>query len=82
MYGEDVPVRARVVSIEGLSAHADRDELLRWVGTAPKPPGTVFMTHGEPDAAKALAKAIKERFEIEPYIPEMGQSFDLSYLLG
>lgn len=80
MYGEDVPVRARVVSIEGLSAHADRDEILRWVGTAPKPPGTMFMTHGEPEASEALARAIKERFAIQPYIPEMGQSYDLSYL--
>jgi metallo-beta-lactamase family protein len=81
MYGEDVPVRARVVSIEGLSAHADREELLRWVGTAAKPPGTMFMTHGEPEASKALARAVKERFAVEPYIPGMGQSYDLSYLV-
>ncbi len=81
MYGENVPVRARVVSIEGLSAHADRDELLRWVGTAPKPPGTIFLNHGEPDGLKALGGALKERFAVEPYIPEMGQEYELEYLL-
>ena len=82
MYGENVPVRARVVSIEGLSAHADRDELLRWVGTAPRPPETIFLTHGEPEASKALGRAVKEKFAVEPYIPGMGQEYDLGYLLG
>ncbi|MCZ7576664.1 MAG: hypothetical protein M5U18_06325 [Dehalococcoidia bacterium] len=81
MYGEDLPVRARVVSIEGLSAHADRDEMLRWIGTAPKPPGTIFLNHGEPNGSKALGRALKERFALEPYIPEMGQEYDISYLL-
>lgn len=81
MYGEDIPVQARVVSIEGLSAHADRNELLRWVGTAPKPPHRVFLVHGEGEALTTLGEAVMERFKVAPEIPLMGQEFDLSGLL-
>jgi len=81
MYGEDIPVQARVVSIEGLSAHADRDELLRWVGTAPRPPRRVFLVHGEGEALTTLGEAVMERFRVAPEIPLMGQEVDLSDLL-
>ena len=81
MYGEDIPVAARVVSIERLSAHADREELLRWVGTAPKPPRRVFLVHGEGGALTTLGEAVMERFGVAPEIPLMGQEVDLSDLL-
>ena len=46
MFGEYVPVRAKVENLEMLSAHADCDELMRWLKTAKTPPKTVFVTHG------------------------------------
>ncbi|MDP2743724.1 MAG: MBL fold metallo-hydrolase [Dehalococcoidia bacterium] len=49
--GQHYPVRARIVQMPGLSAHADRDDLFRWLSALPKPPKCVFVTHGEPDAA-------------------------------
>ena len=56
IHGEDVPVRARVASISGFSAHADEDELSRWLASLPAPPRRTFLVHGEP-AALAAAKA-------------------------
>jgi metallo-beta-lactamase family protein len=57
MFGEEVPVRARIVRLDSLSAHADRSELARWTATAgPKPPRRMFVTHGEPEAAESMAQ--------------------------
>ena len=81
MYGIDVPIHAEVTTINGLSAHADRDELLRWVGTAPRAPRTVFLTHGEKESAEALAREVRQRFGSGTEVPAMGQEFDLTYLL-
>jgi metallo-beta-lactamase family protein len=61
MYGQDVPVRAHVASIDGLSAHADRSDLLRWLDGFEVPPAATWVVHGEPPAAAALAAAIAQR---------------------
>lgn len=61
MLGHDVPVRARIESIDALSAHADREETLRWLGGFTRPPGETYLVHGEPAAAAGLAEAIKAR---------------------
>jgi len=60
MFGEDVPVRARVATIGGFSAHADEAELTRWLATFPSPPGRTFLVHGEP-AALAASQARMDR---------------------
>ncbi len=62
IHGRDVAVRATIESLEGLSAHADREELLRWLAGFTGAPGRVHVIHGEPRAAAALAEAIRERF--------------------
>jgi metallo-beta-lactamase family protein len=59
MFGEDVPVRAHVETIHGLSAHADADGLMRWLRTATRPPRRVFVVHGDPSPAAALASRIR-----------------------
>jgi metallo-beta-lactamase family protein len=61
IHGRDIPVRARVVTLDGLSAHADRDEILRWLASFTRPPRRTFVVHGEPHAAERLSKAIRER---------------------
>ncbi len=53
IHGEDVPVKARIASIAGFSAHADEDEISRWLATFPSPPGRTFLVHGEPPALEA-----------------------------
>ncbi|QAT83294.1 Ribonuclease [Corallococcus coralloides] len=61
IHGEDVPVRAGVETVDGLSAHADREELLGWLRTFPRPPRETWLVHGEPAASEALAASIRER---------------------
>ncbi len=55
IFGEDVPVRAHIETLPRLSAHADADGLLRWLRTASHPPRRLFVVHGEPEPAAALA---------------------------
>jgi metallo-beta-lactamase family protein len=58
IYGEDVPVNARIVKLEGFSAHADQAALLAWTTNAPRPPGQIYLVHGEPDATAVLASML------------------------
>ena len=59
--GESLPVRAQVLSIPGFSAHGDRNELLRWLGTPATRPRRVFVTHGEPETAAAFAGTLRQQ---------------------
>lgn len=70
IHGEYVRVKAEVASLGSLSAHADRDELLQWVGQLPRKPKQVFVTHGEPVAADSLRQAIEERYRWGCTVPE------------
>ena len=59
--GRWYPVKARVEQIHGLSAHADRDELLAWLMEFTQPPRHIFVTHGEAKAAVAFAEFVREK---------------------
>jgi len=60
IHGEYVPVRAEVDNLSMLSAHADADEIMRWLGGFSRAPRHTFIVHGEPDAADALRLRIKD----------------------
>ena len=77
IHGEYVPVRAEVASLGSVSAHADRNELLAWIGRLPRAPQRVFVTHGEPVAADRLRLAIEEKFHWPTTVPEHRQSVEL-----
>ncbi len=62
MFGEMVPVRARVLELGGLSAHGDYNDILRWLEGFERAPRQTYMVHGEPAAAAAMAARVKERF--------------------
>jgi metallo-beta-lactamase family protein len=70
IHGQQVPIRAEVTQLDSLSAHADRDELLAWIGALPSAPQRVFVTHGEPVAADSLRQAIEERHRWPCSVPE------------
>jgi metallo-beta-lactamase family protein len=59
IFGADVPVRAHVETVPRLSAHADADELMRWLRTASRAPRRLFVVHGEPEPAAALAERVR-----------------------
>jgi metallo-beta-lactamase family protein len=61
LFGEDVPVRARIHTIGGLSAHADRSALLGWLSAFKRPPARTFVVHGEDLIAQDFAKFIAHR---------------------
>ena len=73
IHGQLVPVRARVVTLDGLSAHADREEIFRWLAGFRRPPRRVYVVHGEPAASESLAVAIRSRLGWTVEVPREGQ---------
>lgn len=61
LFGEDVTVQAEVVALDGLSAHADRDELMRWLRGFRRAPRLTSVVHGEPEAAESLRARIADQ---------------------
>jgi len=58
MFGQEVPIRAQVESLEQFSDHADTPELLEWLHTFRRPPKQTYLVHGEPPAASQLCEAM------------------------
>lgn len=69
LLGEEVPVRARVDTIHGLSAHADADGLLRWLRTARRPPKRVAIVHADPEPARAFAARVSRELGWRATVP-------------
>ena len=74
IFGEDIPVRAAVHTVDGLSAHADQLALLDWAGAFRTPPARTFVVHGESAAALTLADALRQRPGWRVTVPEYGQT--------
>jgi metallo-beta-lactamase family protein len=77
IHGEYVAVRAEVHNLDMLSAHADADEILRWLGGFKAPPRTTFIIHGEPAASDALRHRIEEELGWACVVPDHGQTVEL-----
>ena len=78
IHGEYVPVRAEVKNLDMLSAHADADEILRWLRGFKQPPRMTLITHGEPAASDALRHRIEQDLGWPCTVPDHGQHFDLT----
>ena len=70
--GEEIGVRAHIYNLEGLSAHADRDDIIKWLSCFTKKPANIFLVHGEVASAQALSMTITEKLSIPSYIPHYG----------
>ncbi|MHB1048186.1 MAG: MBL fold metallo-hydrolase RNA specificity domain-containing protein [Thermoanaerobaculia bacterium] len=68
--GDGLTVKAAIRKIPALSAHADADELIAWMKTAPAPPKTLFLTHGEPAAQDTFAARIRSELGWNVRVPE------------
>ena len=77
IHGSYVPVRATVENLNMLSAHADCDELLRWLRGLKKQPKTTFIVHGEPVASDALRGRIEEELGWACVVPEHAEQVTL-----
>jgi metallo-beta-lactamase family protein len=78
MHGAFVPVRAEVANLAMLSAHADADEVLRWLKGFARAPRMTFVTHGEPEAAAALRDRIARELHWPCDVPRHGDLAELS----
>lgn len=78
IHGQDIPVRAEVAALETLSAHADANDILCWLGGFARAPRAAFVTHGEPVAADALRQRIERGLRWTVHVPEHLQSFELA----
>ncbi len=77
IHGEYFPVRAEVSNLAMLSAHADADEILQWLGGFRRAPQRTFIVHGEPAAADALRLRVHDALGWDCEVAEHGQSVDL-----
>ena len=78
IFGEEYENHAQIEVLNGFSGHADRDELLDWVGSIKDKPKRTFLVHGEYDSQQALAGLLKDQFMLRVDIPEWKQSFEVN----
>jgi metallo-beta-lactamase family protein len=77
IHGQNVPVAAHIATIDGLSAHADRNDLLRWFRGFEQPPRRVFVVHGEPSGSQSLASALANENGCHAAVAMHGHKVDL-----
>jgi metallo-beta-lactamase family protein len=77
MLGVTIPVNATIMISDAYSAHADREEILRWLGGFKRPPGMTYIVHGEAEAADALREAIVSRLGWNAAVAQDGQRVTL-----
>ena len=77
IYGKYFPVLAKILEIEGLSAHGDQNDLLNWLSDLKKKPEKVFLVHGENQPADELRIKINEKYGFDCAVSMMGQEIEL-----
>jgi metallo-beta-lactamase family protein len=78
IHGEMIPVQAQIALVESMSAHADSNEILRWLGGFTQPPRLTFIVHGEPPAMEALSGAIHAKLGWNTKMPSHGETVELA----
>lgn len=77
IHGDWTPINAEVADLPGLSAHADADELVKWLKEFHKAPQRVFIVHGEPQAAETFRSRIDRELAWDATVPRQNQTFQL-----
>ena len=77
MHGKQISALAEIVQIQGLSVHADADEVLNWLATSKAMPTHTFIVHGEPASSAAMAEKINSRLGWNTVVPRLAQKFFL-----
>jgi metallo-beta-lactamase family protein len=78
IHKSEVPVRAEIASLKGMSGHADAPEMVQWLSAVKTPPRRIFVTHGEEEAAEALAARITRERAFATVVPGMHETYDLA----
>jgi metallo-beta-lactamase family protein len=77
IHGRSLLVRARVTQLQGISGHADRDGLTKWLGYLQSPPRRVFVAHGDEEVSLSFAKHVRETLHFDAVVPEYRQVMEL-----
>ena len=77
IHGQNWPVNAKIAHLHGLSAHGDREDLLRWLSNCKQPPKHLFLTHGEERGAEALSDVIQSKLGWNVSVPEYQDEVEL-----
>ena len=77
LFGEEITVRARIDAMAGISGHADRDMLLRWLCNMDKKPEHIFINHGDDTVCESFAALVKEKLDTLTTAPYSGDGYDL-----
>ena len=77
IFGDTIDVRARIEMIDGFSGHGDMDDLDEYISQIKEKPEKIFLVHGEDDQLYPFAERIKEKFDIDTYIPDSFAYFEL-----
>ncbi len=77
LFNEPITVRAEIDVLPGVSGHADKDGLIRWIGGFEKKPKLIFVNHGDPDSADNFTACLKNELGYEAFAPYSGTSYDL-----
>ncbi|MDO4331158.1 MAG: MBL fold metallo-hydrolase [Eubacteriales bacterium] len=78
LFGETVDVRAHILTLAGMSGHADKNGLIRWVQGFEKKPQRVFIVHGEDQVTMSFANCLHDEYGFRTYAPYSGTVFDLT----
>ena len=77
LFNEDIQVEAEIDTLPGISGHADKAGLLRWLGGFDEKPQLVFINHGDPETADAFTASLNDEFGYHAYAPYSGACYDL-----
>ena len=77
LFGEEIKVQAKVIKFDGLSSHADRDHLIRWVTNFTPKPKQVFVVHGDENVTEIFAQTLRD-LSLSAHAPDPGEIYDLA----
>ena len=77
LFGETIEVQAKIETIEGISGHADKNGLIRWVTSFEEQPKQVFVVHGEDEVCDSFAQCLREEYSLNAEAPYSGAIYDL-----
>ncbi len=78
IFGEDIPIKAQITQIDSMSAHADADQLIAWVRSAPTPPRMTYLVHGEDHAADRMRFRIEHELGWPVRVAEHNEEIDIT----
>lgn len=78
LFGETVDVNAHIMTLVGMSGHADKNGLIGWINGFSKKPDKVFIVHGEDQVTMSFADCLKDEYGFDAYAPYSGTVFDMA----